>query len=58
MELNLTYIIRVKISEDKILTYQATITKEDDVFIYFTDKFKKTYQYNKNAILSIEGPIK
>ena len=58
VELNITktYIIRVN-SFGTILTYQATNITEDDLFIYFTDKYNKNQRFLRTMIMNVEGPI-
>ena len=48
-----TYKIVIDI-HGKILTFTGEIISEDDNFITFTDKYNKTYTYNKNNLISCE----
>ena len=53
MNINKNYIIRIDV-DNKIFTYTAKIISEDNTFITFIDKNKKTFSYNKNKIISFE----
>lgn len=53
MKINSIYKIVVEVG-DRILTYMATILKEDEFFITFKDKNGSVFSYNKNKIVSAE----
>jgi len=54
MNIGDTYIIRIEV-EGRLFTYTGKIVSEDESFITFTDKYGKTFSYNKKNIISFEG---
>ena len=52
-QINSKYKLLVK-PDGQVLAYNAVITKEDEIFVTFVDKFGKEYTYNKNCIISVE----
>jgi len=53
MNIGDTYIIRIEI-DGRTFTYTGKIISEDKDFVTFTDKYGKTFSYNKNKIISFE----
>jgi len=53
MNIGDTYIIRIEV-EGRLFTYTGKIISEDDDFVTFTDKYNKTFSYNKKNIISFE----
>lgn len=53
-EPNKKYIFRIKVDDNKTLTYNGTVISVDDLFLTFIDKFGIQCSYQLNSIISFE----